>query len=203
MRKYKSFFLVVLVVTIAFILSGCADITVEKWIKADKTEDEVRGKISTDYRQFYAMVKEEWEEAGIDYNATEEGGLYTVEFPRTKASLVEEVDNETSTDITKYTKEFTDNGSITYTFDSGTSEENFSSENSSVEEEWGDEMVEAMMAGYKFKWIVHFPARVLDVKLEGSEYEVLKEDYYGSTVNLEMPLKEIPEKIIVTTKQRN
>lgn len=200
MKKYKSLFLVILVVTIAFILSGCADITVEKWINEDKTEDEVRGKISTDYRQFYAMVKEEWVESGIDYSATEEGGLYIIEFPRTQSSLVEDVDGETSTDITQYTKEKSDDESITYTFDSDTSEENFSSDDSSEGEEWGEEMMEAMMAGYKFKWIVHFPTRVVDVKLEGSEYEVLEEDYSGRTVKLEMPLKEIPEKIIVTTK---
>lgn len=199
MKKFKTLLLVALVVGMALFLSGCADITLEKWIKVDKSEDEVRGKFVTDYRQFYAMTKQEWEDSGIDYNAREENGRFILEIPRTKAKLVEEVNNESNSDLLQYTKEKVDNGTIIYTFGSKTPKDDSSSDSGS-DDEWGKELGEAIMAGYKFKWIVHFPNKVLDVRLEGSDYEVSKEDYSGKTVDIEMPLKQMSGKIIVTTK---
>jgi len=199
MKRFKILPLLGIIVALTLFLSGCADITIEKWIKVDKTQDEIEAKISTDYRQFYAMVKQEWEESGLDFKATEKEGIYELELPRTKANKVEEMEGD-NTDIAKYTKKRNEDGTITYTFGEISKSSEKSETDSSNESEWGEELGSAMMAGYEFKWTVHFPDRVLEVKVKGSEYEVTGDDFSGRTVNLKMPLKKIPGKIVVKTR---
>ena len=198
LKNFKIVLLSCLLIAMAFLLSGCADITLEKWIKEDKDLDEVGGEIVTDHEEFYEMIKETWDESEIEYNSREEEGKYILEIPRTRAETIVIDEDDSESDLFLYEKEKTADGLNVYNF--GSAINNTVQDSNSNEDSLGQELEEELLSDYIFQWIVHFPNEVLDVQLIGSNYKVKVEDYSGNSVNLKMPLKEMPEGIIVRTR---